>query len=77
MSYGILAVLATEIHPFFFVFHLTEFLIRYPTLRNILRSVHEPYISLSLTFILILLFIYFLTIFGYTFFELSYSNRCE
>ncbi|EGR32968.1 MIR domain protein [Ichthyophthirius multifiliis] len=77
LAYGSLAVLATEIHPFFFAFHLTEFLLRYPTLRNILRSVYEPYISLILTFILVLLFIYFFTIFGYVFFISAYKGRCD
>ncbi|EGR27978.1 hypothetical protein IMG5_185610 [Ichthyophthirius multifiliis] len=77
LTYGTLAVLATEIHPFFFAFHLTEFLLRYPTLRNILRAVYEPYISLALTFILILLFIYFFSLFGYIFFDKAYHGRCQ
>lgn len=33
LAYGALAILATVIHPFFFAFHLTEVLLRYPTLR--------------------------------------------
>lgn len=42
ISYGILAVLGTFYHPFFFVFHLTEILMRYPTLKSVIRSVYIP-----------------------------------
>lgn len=42
LAYGALAVIGTVVHPFFFAFHLTEILIRYPTLKNVVRSVYEP-----------------------------------
>ncbi len=42
MAYGALAVMGTVIHPFFFTFHLTEVLIRYPTLKAVIRSVWVP-----------------------------------
>ncbi len=42
IAYGTLAVLGTAIHPFFFTFHLTEILIRYPTLKNVVKSVYIP-----------------------------------
>jgi inositol 1,4,5-triphosphate receptor type 1/inositol 1,4,5-triphosphate receptor type 3 len=42
LAYGTLAVIATAYHPFFFAFHLTEILIRYPTLKNVIKSVYEP-----------------------------------
>lgn len=42
LAYGALAVIGTVVHPFFFSFHLTEILIRYPTLKNVVRSVWEP-----------------------------------
>lgn len=42
LAYGTLAVIGTAFHPFFFAFHLTEILIRYPTLKNVVRSVWEP-----------------------------------
>lgn len=42
LAYGALAVIGTVLHPFFFSFHLTEILIRYPTLKNVIRSVWEP-----------------------------------
>lgn len=42
MAYGALAVIGTVVHPFFFAFHMTEVLIRYPTLKNVIRAVWEP-----------------------------------
>jgi len=77
LTYGTLAFIATFVHPFFFAFHLSEIVIRFPTLRNIIRSFWEPKIALLLTFILIILFNYFFTLFAYTFFYESYDNKCE
>lgn len=77
LTYGTLAFIATMIHPFFFAFHLSEVVIRYPTLRNIIRSFWEPKKALLLTFFLIILFNYFFTIFGYTFFNDIYDGKCE
>jgi hypothetical protein len=42
ISYGALAILGTFVHPFFFVFHLSEILIRYPTLKSVINSVVQP-----------------------------------
>ncbi|KAL4438749.1 hypothetical protein ABPG74_013422 [Tetrahymena malaccensis] len=77
LAFGLLAILATFVHPFFFAFHLTECFLRYPTLRNVLKSIYDPKIGLVLTFILILLFMYFFTVFGYLVFNDSYSDRCD
>ncbi|EWS73528.1 inositol-triphosphate type 1 protein (macronuclear) [Tetrahymena thermophila SB210] len=77
LSFGLLAILATFVHPFFFAFHLTECFLRYQTLRNVLKSIYDPKIGLILIFILILLFMYFFTVFGYLIFNDSYSNRCD
>lgn len=59
LMYGTLAFIATYVHPFFFAFHLTEFLLRFPTLRNILKSVSDSFVSLILTFVLIIMLFYF------------------
>ena len=77
LSYGFTAFLGTLYNPFFFAFHLSEIVIRFPTLRNIIRSFWEPKIALLLTFILIILFNYFFTLFAYTFFYDSYDGKCE
>lgn len=50
---------------------------RYPTLRNILKAVWEPKNSLLLTFMLVLLVTYFLSVWGYMTFNDSYAGRCE
>lgn len=39
LGYGVLSVLGTFVHPFFFCFHLTVILIRYPTLSNVVKAV--------------------------------------
>ena len=42
LGYGCMAVFGLIIHPFFFSFHLSVILIRYPTLKNVIRAVSEP-----------------------------------
>ncbi len=42
LGYGVMAVIGLVIHPFFYAFHLTVILIRYPTLKNVVRAVSEP-----------------------------------
>jgi hypothetical protein len=42
LAYGVLAVLGTFVHPFFFCFHLSEILLRFPTLKSVVRAVYEP-----------------------------------
>jgi inositol 1,4,5-triphosphate receptor type 1/inositol 1,4,5-triphosphate receptor type 3 len=77
LTYGTLAFIATFVHPFFFAFHLTEIVIRFPQLRNIIKSFWEPKISLLLTFILIILFNYFFTLIAYVYFYDDYDNKCD
>lgn len=76
LSYGVFAILATFLHPFFFAFHLTEFLMRYPTLRGILRSIYGPRKILFMVFVLIALFIYVFTVIGYMALQGDYNGRC-
>ena len=42
IAYGLFAILGTFFHPFFFIFHLSEILFRYPTLQNIIKSIWRP-----------------------------------
>ncbi len=44
LAYGAFSIFAIVFHPFFYAFHLSEFLVRYKTLRNILRSVSESFV---------------------------------
>jgi hypothetical protein len=72
LAYGALAVIGTVIHPFFFCFHLTEILIRYPTLKNVVKSVWEPKQQLGLTLILFIILVYVYGLIAYTFFYEDY-----
>jgi len=42
IAYGVLSVLGTFFHPFFFVFHLSVILLRYPTLKAVTNSIYYP-----------------------------------
>lgn len=77
MTYGALAVLGTFFHPFFFTFHLTEILIRYPTLKNVMKSVSIPRKSFYLTFVLFLILVYTFTVLAYNFFHEDYLGNCD
>lgn len=74
LAYGVLAFIATLVHPFFFAFHLSEVVLRYPTLRNIIKSFWEPKVALGLTFILVLLMNYYFTLVAYLLFSDIYTN---
>lgn len=73
LSYGLFAFIGTVIHPFFFAFHLSEILIRYPTLKNVIRSVWTPRLAIILTFVLFLIIIYVFTLIAFTFFAKDYE----
>lgn len=77
LLFGTLAFIATLYHPFLFAFHLTEFLLRFPTLRNILKSVSDSLVSLALTFVLIIMLFYFQAVIGFLEFYDDYLNQCE
>lgn len=61
--------MGVAIHPFFFTFHLTEILIRYPTLKNVINSVWYPRDALVLAFLLFVILVYFFSIVGFIFFN--------
>ncbi|CAD8068825.1 unnamed protein product [Paramecium sonneborni] len=77
LAYGALAVIGTVLHPFFFSFHLTEILIRYPTLKNVIRSVWEPKQQLALTLVLFVILVYVYGLIAYTFFFEDYKGKCQ
>ncbi|CAD8103545.1 unnamed protein product [Paramecium sonneborni] len=77
LAYGALAVIGTVLHPFFFSFHLTEILIRYPTLKNVIRSVWEPKQQLGLTLVLFVILVYVYALIAYTFFFEDYNGKCQ
>lgn len=65
LGYGVMAIVGTIIHPFFYSFHLTVILIRYPTLNNVVKSITEPKESLLLTLVLLLILSYLYTLVAY------------
>ena len=75
--YGITAVLAVYYHPFLYAFHLSEILMRFPTLRNVIRAVWGPKFSLFLTLTLCVLVVYFNAVIAYLSFYEYYEGRCE
>lgn len=75
--YGALAVIGTISHPFFFTFHLTAILMRYPTLKNVVMAIYLPRKQLLLTFLLFVVLEYCFSVIGYIYFYLEYDGRCE
>jgi len=76
LAYGIMALMGVLVHPFFYAFHLTEIVIRYPTLTNVVRSVYQPRKALLLTFLLFLIIEYVFTLFGFAFLYQDYQGYC-
>jgi inositol 1,4,5-triphosphate receptor type 1/inositol 1,4,5-triphosphate receptor type 3 len=76
LAYGVLAFIATLFHPFFFAFHMSEVVLRYPTMRNVIRSFWEPKTALFLTMMLIMVTNYYFSIFSYVYlYDLYVSNK--
>jgi len=69
--------LGTLIHPFFFTFHLSEIIIRYPTLKSVINSVIYPRTQLFLTYILYLIITYIFTLAAFVFFYEDFDGNCN
>ncbi len=77
VTYGLLSFMGVYVHPFFFAFHLTEILLRYPTLKNVIKSVWEPKDALILTFLLFLIIEYMFSLAAYSFIYKDYKDECS
>jgi inositol 1,4,5-triphosphate receptor type 1/inositol 1,4,5-triphosphate receptor type 3 len=77
VSYLLAALFGTLIHPFFFAFHLTDIMVRYPTLTAVVRAFWEPRTALFLTLVLFILVTYIFSLIGFTFFTSDYSGMCD
>ena len=76
-AYIAFALLGLLLHPFFFVFHLSDFL-RIELLKNVIKAIWRPRKPLLLTLLIFLLVQYFFTIVGYTFFNDNYvQGSCD
>ena len=77
LMYGIFAVLATVVHPFFISFHLSEIVFRSAVMRNNIMSFWEPRSSIFLALVLMLLFNYYFSLYSYAFLNKYYNNTCD
>ncbi len=77
VSYGILAILGTIYNPFFFCFHLSEILLRFPELKTVILAFWEPRVQLWLVFILLLIWEYVFALIGFLVFPEQYEGSCD
>ena len=71
LCYGALAYVGAFIHPFYFCFHLSEVLIRYPDLNNAVLAIYGPRWDLFYIMMFTLLIVYWFSIINYMlFFEM-------
>ena len=77
VSYGILAILGTIYNPFFFCFHLSEILLRFPELKTVILAFWEPRVQLWLVFILLLIWEYVFALIGFLVFPEQYAGNCD
>ncbi|CAK81479.1 unnamed protein product (macronuclear) [Paramecium tetraurelia] len=77
LGYGALSVIGTLVHPFFFCFHLTVILIRYPTLSNVVRAVTMPWQQLVLTLLLIIIITYIFTLIAFYALQEPFGLDCK
>ncbi|KRX08878.1 MIR motif [Pseudocohnilembus persalinus] len=77
LAYGVFAIFGVTLHPLFFTFHLTEILIRYPTLKNIINSVWYPRVQIGLAFLLFIILEYAFSIIGFLFFRDHFQGNCD
>ena len=74
LVYGFTGVLGLTIKPYFFAFHLFEVLMRYPELRNVLKSVWLGKKLLLFTFLLTIILVYAFSLFAYYILNEYYSE---
>ena len=77
LAYGILAILGTVYNPFFFCFHLSEILLRFPDLKTVIMAFWEPKYQLWLVFVLFLIWEYAFSLIGFLSFPDQYQGLCD
>lgn len=76
-AYIIFALMGLIVHPFFFVFHLSDVL-RIELLKNVVKAVWRPRIPLLLTLLVFLLIEYYFTLIGYSVYNDNYvTGSCD
>jgi RyR and IP3R Homology associated/RIH domain/Ion transport protein len=74
LSFSLLALI---VHPFFFSIHLLDILYRFPSLQVVIMSVLQPWKSLVLTLLLIVVIVYWFSIWAYVKFYDEYLGNCD
>lgn len=78
LFYLVFSLLGTFFNPLFFAFHLLDVLYRYPSLQNVIKSITIPREPLLLTFIFLLIIVYFFGIVGYVYLYNDFeAGQCE
>ena len=75
--YTIFSILGTFLSPFFFAFHFSEFLMRFPVLQSVVLSVWRPKYALFLTLVFFMIFQYVFTILYYYYFWTEFGGHCD
>jgi hypothetical protein len=70
MVFGYLGIVK---HQFFYIFHLTEIIVRVETLKDVLKSIWFPAEAIILTLVMLAICIYFFTIWAFLYFP--YTER--
>lgn len=74
--YILFVVVGITLHPFFFVFCMTDFL-RTEYLKNVVRAVWQPRAELVLSLILFIILEYYFTLIGYMVYYDDYQGMCD
>ena len=77
LGYSLFAIFGLTIHKFFFAYHLLEVLVRFPTLKNVLRSLWEPKEAILLTIILMLIVQYVFSLFAFQYLFKDFDGYCN
>ena len=68
LAYALFAFLGVYGHKFFFCFHLSEIMIRYDILKNVIRAVALPFWDLYFTLMFLCLITYWFSNIGYLYY---------
>lgn len=71
LLYLVFIILGLTVHPFFYAFHLTDFL-RIAILKNVLKAIWNPKMQILLTLVFFILVEYYFTLISYSFFSDHY-----
>ena len=77
LAYAIFAFLGVNRHKFFFFFHLSEILIRYDILKNVIKAVALPFWDLFFTLMFLCLITYWFSNIGYLYYYDQYGDWCN